>query len=138
MSASAENPICPYCGKEAELKDSAIVYGRSYGLIWDCRPCDAYVGVHKSSPTHKPKGKLANRELRRLRIQAHSVFDPLWETGRMSRSDAYAFLARVLNLVVSQTHISWLTTEQCNKVIRLFSDRDSLDKAISEWESLPD
>ena len=38
--------ICPYCGKESELIDSTEIYnGKSYGKMYICRPCDAYVGV---------------------------------------------------------------------------------------------
>lgn len=28
--------ICPDCGGKAELKDSAIIYGKSYGLVYVC------------------------------------------------------------------------------------------------------
>lgn len=42
--------FCPYCGERAEFVDSAEVYhGQSYGLIYLCRPCDAYVGCHECS-----------------------------------------------------------------------------------------
>ena len=53
---------CDYCGRPAQLTDSAIVYGRSYGLIYYCAPCQAWVGVHKGTTT--PLGRLANHELR--------------------------------------------------------------------------
>ena len=36
---------CPYCGKEAELIDSSVIYGRSYGMAYICFGCDAYVGT---------------------------------------------------------------------------------------------
>lgn len=42
--------FCPYCGRTAELKDSAVIYcGTSYGMAWVCSgfpECDAYVGCH--------------------------------------------------------------------------------------------
>lgn len=34
--------ICPYCQSPARLADSAEIYGRSYGPIYLCKPCDAY------------------------------------------------------------------------------------------------
>ena len=36
-------------------------------------------------------GSLANAELRRKRIQAHAAFDRLWESGLMSKKQAYVF-----------------------------------------------
>ena len=66
--------ICPYCGKETELIDSAEVYhGVSYGWMYICRPCDAYVGCYKG--TKKALGRLANAELRKYKHEAHGVFD---------------------------------------------------------------
>jgi len=56
-------------------------------MIYLCRSCDAYVGVHKG--TDKPKGRLANAELREYKKKAHSAFDPLWRFGGMMRRQAY-------------------------------------------------
>ena len=58
--------MCPYCGERAVYTNSKEVYGRSYGMIYLCRPCDAYVGVHDG--TAKPLGRLANAELRAAKI----------------------------------------------------------------------
>ena len=54
---------CDYCGRETEYVDSKVIYGKSYGKIYLCRNCMAYVGVHKG--TDKPLGRLANAELRK-------------------------------------------------------------------------
>ena len=43
---------CDYCGRETEYVDSKVIYGKSYGKIYLCRNCMAYVGVHKG--TDKP------------------------------------------------------------------------------------
>ena len=61
--------ICPYCGKPTEYVDSSIIYGRSYGMIYLCRDCRAYVGVHKG--TDQALGRLANAELREAKKEAH-------------------------------------------------------------------
>ena len=71
---------CDYCGRETEYVDSKVIYGKSYGKIYLCRNCMAYVGVHKG--TDKPLGRLANAELRNWKKAAHAVFDPLWKYGR--------------------------------------------------------
>jgi hypothetical protein len=112
--------LCPYCGKQAQLVDSSIVYGgHSYGPIWDCRPCDAYVGCHRG--TKKPLGRLANKELREWKKKAHAVFDPLWRSGAMRRTHAYAHLARIMHLPKHEAHIGMFDVMQCRKLVELLS-----------------
>ena len=96
---------CDYCGRETEYVDSKVIYGKSYGKIYLCRNCMAYVGVHKG--TDKPLGRLANAELRNWKKAAHAVFDPLWKYGRFRghRNAAYAWLAQKMGLPVEKTHI---------------------------------
>ena len=40
---------CDYCGRETEYVDSKVIYGKSYGKIYLCRNCMAYVG--RTSPS---------------------------------------------------------------------------------------
>lgn len=113
-------PACPYCGRPAVLVDSATVYnGRSYGMIWDCRPCDAYVGVHRNSPTFAPKGRLANRELRRWKVAAHAAFDPLWLGlgAPMKRRAAYSLMQQVMGMTAEQAHIGKFDVADCRRLI---------------------
>jgi len=103
--------LCPYCGKTPVLTDSAIIYGKSYGMIYLCKPCDAYVGVHRNTTT--ALGRLANAELRKHKKLAHEKFDALWKNGCMSRSDAYAWLSKMMNIEPDFTHIGMFNKEQC-------------------------
>ncbi len=116
--------LCPYCGEVAELVDSAEVYGgRSYGPIYLCRACMAYVGVHPG--TLRPLGMLANAELRELRKQAHAAFDTLWKSadgqrhGAMRRSDAYNWLSAKLGVKVEDCHIGHFDVARCKQVIKV-------------------
>jgi len=113
------NVICDYCGMPAQLVDSAIVYhGRSYGMIYYCEACQAWVGVHRG--TDRPKGRLANAELREWKIKAHSAFDPLWIGKELrTRRAAYEWLAEAMGLPVEQTHIGMMDISQCKEVIRI-------------------
>jgi hypothetical protein len=43
--------LCDYCGQPALYTDSAVVYGRIYGMIYYCPPCHAWVGVHRGTGT---------------------------------------------------------------------------------------
>ena len=86
--------ICDYCGTPADFVDSSVVYhGHSFGMIYLCPRCGAYVGVHKGSD--KPLGRLANSELRNWKKAAHAAFDPLWKYGpyRGRRNEAYRWLS---------------------------------------------
>jgi len=116
MSIKNTNVICPYCDMQAELTDSAEVYnGRSYGLIYLCRKCWAYVGVHKGTKT--PLGRLANSELRRMKIYAHRAFDHIWKDGHESRKGAYKWLANELGIDGKDCHIGMFDVDMCQKVV---------------------
>jgi len=88
-------------------------------MVYLCRPCDAYVGVHKG--TDRPLGRLANAELRHWKNAAHASFDPLWQFGkyRGRRNDAYRWLAEKMGLPEEKTHIGMFDVAQCQKVIIL-------------------
>ena len=113
---------CPYCGRLATYVDSEVVYGRSYGMIYLCSPCDAYVGVHKR--TNTPLGRLANAELRKWKKLAHAYFDPLWQFGRLKgrRGDAYKWLAEKMKLHISETHIGLFDVAQCQQVVSIMEN----------------
>lgn len=49
--------------------------------------CNTYVAAHPG--TNQPMGVPANGDLRNLRIQAHRKFDRIWQTGIMTRENAY-------------------------------------------------
>lgn len=111
--------FCDYCGRRAEFVDSKIVYGRSYGKIYLCRNCMAYVGVHKG--TDIPLGRLANAELRYWKKAAHAAFDPLWRRGpfKYHRDVAYGWLARKMGLPAEQTHIGLFDVSQCKRAVQI-------------------
>jgi len=117
------NIDCDYCGRPAQYVDSAIVYhGRSYGMIYYCQDCQAWVGVHKG--TDKPKGRLADASLREWKIKAHAAFDPLWiGKERRTRRWAYEWLAGEMGLPVEKTHIGMFDVDQCKQVITICQRR---------------
>lgn len=116
--------ICPYCGRRAEFIDSKHYYsnGKSYGMMYLCRPCDATVGVHKNSANYYPLGTLANKELRELRQRCHKLFDTLWRGNMktMSREQAYKKLADNMNLKIEEAHIALFREDDCIKFIRIW------------------
>jgi len=115
--------LCPYCGELAKFVDSVEIYGRSYGMVYLCGPCDAWVGVHEG--TDIPLGRLANKALREAKKRAHAAFDPLWN-GKMrrdgcsktkARKAGYQWLARQLGIRASECHIGMFDEEMCDRVV---------------------
>lgn len=111
--------FCDYCGRRAEYVGSSVVYRKSYGMIYLCRHCNAWVGVHAGSD--RPKGTLANAELREWRKAAHHAFDSLWQQGpfKYHRKAAYSWLAQMMGLSVKETHIGLFDASKCEQVIQI-------------------
>jgi len=116
--------VCPYCNKPPEYVDSSIIYGKSYGMIYLCKECDAYVGTHKTSK--KSLGRLADRELREDKKRAHFYFDQLWKKAvdcgrskREARTSGYRWLSDQLGVPEKFTHIGMFDKELCDKVVNL-------------------
>lgn len=113
--------ICPYCGQPTVLTDSAEVYnGVSYGPIYICRPCNAFVGCHNG--TTIALGRLADARLREAKKAAHSAFDRLWNrrtnpAAPMSRHKAYSWLSETLGIDREYTHIGMFDIDTCNAVV---------------------
>lgn len=134
------NPICPYCNGESKLVTGLVIYPGRKDLadlsFYQCAPCDAYVGCHKG--TTKPLGRLANAELRKWKSIAHRGFDAIWKgfkerrlegqemtfhypeeavrtPGRMSRGQAYKYLAESMGIEQKDCHIGMFTVQQCKQ-----------------------
>lgn len=121
---------CPYCGKLAGLVDSATIFKKSYGMIWLCRPCEAWVGVHKNDGKNRPLGTPANAETRHARSMAHQIFDPLWKAARKPgeapsrvRGRFYGWLAKELEIDKKHCHIGLFDLKTCVRVIEICAKR---------------
>lgn len=114
--------ICPYCGNATKQTDSAEIYhGVSYGMIYLCKPCNAYVGCHKG--TSLSLGRLANSELRDAKKQAHHYLDQLWQQKTNERPVVYKWLSESLGIDRNFTHIGMSNIKQCEKIIELSIQR---------------
>ncbi len=118
-----QGKICPYCGSPTEYVDSSVVYTKSYGMIYLCSPCKAFVGVHKG--TDKALGRLANEELREWKKKAHAVFDPIWEEAMNrgaskfeARNNTYQWLSEAMGKKY-QVHIGQSDVEECKQIVEL-------------------
>ncbi len=110
--------LCPYCNVEANYVDSKIIYGISFGFFYLCSnfpTCDARTTARGEG---RPIGTLAREELRNLRKACHAKFDPLWQSGFFSRSDAYAFLQKIMSLInASAAHIGQFDEQRCKRFL---------------------
>ncbi|MBK4735985.1 zinc-finger-containing protein [Noviherbaspirillum pedocola] len=115
---------CPDCGAKVEIVNHTAIYGKAYSeWPWAYRctatwKCDSRVGMHPQ--TNIPLGALANRETRAARMQAKDAFNPLWQSKRMTRSEAYAWLAKQLSIAkVESCHIGWFDVKTCQRVVKV-------------------
>ncbi|MNW54956.1 hypothetical protein D3C74_325870 [compost metagenome] len=122
---------CPYCSSSVVFTSNAAIYGKEYGngRCYKCTSCDAYVGVHNG--TNIPLGRLANRELRELKKECHSLFDPVWKTNKhIKREQAYGRLANVLGIPHVECHFGWFDKGMLHKALEILQ-QPSWYKGIS-------
>ena len=138
-------PSCSYCGAVATLVTGAQLYAHRPELaerrFWECANCQAWVGCHTprgddDPDCPRPLGTLANEALRRWRNSAHALFDPIWQSGRMTRSQAYGWLAREMGLPQGHCFIGGFDEAQCKKVVELCAREPNGDPPPSEADVL--
>lgn len=126
-------PVCPYCGRLSVLRSAEYIYGEDTistgSMLYVCSgypECQAYVGVHEG--THRPKGILANSELRNKRIRAHRAIDAVIKTGCMSKDGVYIWLSCRLNLPYENTHIGFFSDYLCEQTIH------ECEQVLGNWK----
>ena len=112
---------CDYCHRDAKRVGAEKIYPHRRDLIgkwfWECEPCGAYVGCHPG--TTNALGRLANAELRRAKQGVHRVLDPLWKSKKMCRSEAYALLAKGLNIAPQNCHVGMFDVHTCEAAVNV-------------------
>lgn len=107
--------------------DSGEIYAKTYGMIYLCRPCNAWVGMHEG--TNEAFGPVPTAKLRQLKMLAHRWFDQLaveglinefyhvYMAGLSTRAKAYHWLASEMGIKPEFCHIGMFDVEQCKQVI---------------------
>jgi hypothetical protein len=95
--------FCCSCGKDvsARLSNGEEAYPHRRDLyslpFWFCDICHNFVGCHhKTKNRTKPLGCIPNATIKLLRKKIHSLIDPLWESGKMSRREVYSTLSKAI------------------------------------------
>ena len=93
MTPPKHPTVCNICGGKVSYVSNARVYGSRYGSGWCylCESCGAYVGTHGPRP-REALGILADKRMRRLKMECHELFDRTWDTNA-ERRERYARLA---------------------------------------------
>ena len=124
ISAYPIPTICAYCCAKVIFTSNAAIYGKEYGngRCYKCTRCNAYVGVHTGTKT--PLGRLANEELRSLKMNCHNLFDRAWKgpSKRIERGDAYKFLAALLNIPAPECHFGWFDKPMLLKCLEILEN----------------
>lgn len=122
---SSREVLCNYCGKPAELHGGLAIYPDRKDLqdrqFWVCWGCDAWVGCKTGGD--EPFGELADEELRAARIAAHKAFDPVWDHGLMTKSEARQWLAQTLGIPREECQIGLMKLEDCGRVSQAVWER---------------
>lgn len=120
---------CDNCGSnKVRYTTNDEIYGRIFGNggCYICDDCKAYVGVHDTK-NKLPLGRLANKELRDLKMKCHNLFDPLWKNTKFKRKDCYGYLANKLGLHLRETHFGWFNKEYLEKALIVLNNTNSED-----------
>lgn len=96
-----------------------------YGIRYSC-PVGGCTVVQWDGSTSTP----ADFATRQARIEAHSWFDALWQSGIFSRKKAYKKLAAYLGLSKKKTHIGYFNLEQCKRTIDFCQAHTEVRKAV--------
>jgi ssDNA-binding Zn-finger/Zn-ribbon topoisomerase 1 len=106
---------CGDCGSAMVLRKSKR-YGTPYYRCLNFPECKGTLGAHTDG---RPRGTPGSRQTRQARIDVHNMFDRIWQQGRMSRPQAYAWMRQVMALSEEEAKISQFSAEQCERLISL-------------------
>jgi len=124
---------CCGCNKKVKpvLVNGKVVYPHRTDLnnlqFYMCEKCKNFVGCHRNKYQNKtkqpiPLGVIPTKEIKIVRRQIHSLIDPLWKNGRISRSKLYAVLSKKLGYNYHTANIR--SVEEANVVVRLLGSKE--------------
>lgn len=127
---------CWSCGGRVEYICNRKIYGRDYGsgFAYRCTKCGAYVGTHKPYPK-MAMGVLANKKMRTLKVECHKIFDSFWKgqkNAAYKRSELYVWLARQMNIPMSECHFGFFNEEELYKALGILQ---KVQHATPSWDN---
>ena len=118
---------CNLCGGYVQYISNHLIYGKKYGSgkCYHCTKCGALVGTHKYNP-RKAYGILADKQMRKLKVQCHDLFDKRWKGRKTSRHDAYKWLANELNIPIQDCHFGYFDLETLQRAYQILKENDNV------------
>lgn len=109
---------CPYCNHDIVFTSNKEIYGKEYGngKCYLCRNCKASVGCHDSG---KPLGVLATKEMKVLKTACHDLFDLVWKTKKLGRSECYRRMSILLRIEQRDCHFGHFDIPMLMKSIHI-------------------
>lgn len=104
---------CNLCGNQHTVQYFEPTNERPF---FECQFCHGRV----SAKAGKPLGTLATQKTRKKRKQLHDQIDPLWESGRLSRSKVYQKLSQ--HIGVPNAHIGFLKPHKLDLALEITKD----------------
>ncbi|MDC9582768.1 zinc-finger-containing protein [Xenorhabdus sp. PR6a] len=107
---------CCHCCSKVSIANNSRIYGKEYGKwpwVYLCEGCGAYVGMHPF--TSIPLGTLATKEIREARKKSKPYFIRLQNNGKISRAEAYKWLAEQLSIEPRYCHFAMFDIVMCEK-----------------------
>lgn len=127
---------CPECNGDLRLRRS------KHGVFYGCENwTSGCKGSHGAHPDGRPLGSPANAATKKARMQAHRLFDRLWQPygktpAKMSRAQAYTWLCKAMQLSNYEAHIGRFDIAQCQQLIEAVKQRFPWTKTA--WDRLLD
>lgn len=111
---------------QAALTDGSEIYPHRPDLrdlpFWICHYCDNYVGCHhKTKDRIRPLGCIPSPEIKKLRMQIHSMLDPLWGKDIALRKRIYRELGSILGREYHTAEIK--SVAEANQIIEILKKR---------------
>ncbi|MEE0637761.1 zinc-finger-containing protein [Adlercreutzia sp.] len=124
MTPPKHPTVCNICGGKVSYVSNARVYGSRYGSGWCylCESCGAYVGTHGPRP-REALGILADKRMRRLKMECHELFDRTWDTNA-ERRERYARLAGRLGIPVAECHFGYFDAPMLERALAILKEAD--------------
>jgi hypothetical protein len=104
---------CGDCGSEMRIRTSKRFSKPFYGCV-AYPTCKGTHGAHRDG---RPLGTPADSATKMARMNAHRLFDLIWQGKHMSRGHAYAWMRRKMNLGDDDAHIGNFDIAMCNALM---------------------
>lgn len=116
---SNKSVYCCNCQSDmiCNLIDATTAYPHRndiYAHFWQCPSCKHFVGCHKGKKGYKPLGVIPTPQIKYARSKLHEIIDPLWQKGKISRSDLYRKISEYLGWNYHTAELR--TIDDCRKV----------------------